>query len=356
MIKKCISFLAFCIPLVLQAQVTISVQLPSAGMIQKDQLWNLVLSNSGTGPVEITVLLNLQDAASGQTVLSGGSRSLLLGKGVKIITPSDVQPVQYSFVTGTFNGNYLPLGNYMACYTVSRAMGERIESLADECVRVSIGPLSPPLLNAPADKSVLRTAIPQLSWSPPAPLGMFDELSYDLNIVEVQEGQAPSDALLYNTPLYSKAHSKLTYENYPPSYARLEAGKTYAWQVIARNGQSYAASTEVWTFSLAKDSIKATEAGNSYILIKNSNEPSGVGYVFGNSLNVKYYSFDKEHQTMIRFLDVNGKILTERKQKISYGDNFLNFSLDQRFQKGQLYAVQIKDLQNNIHTASFSIK
>ena len=355
MIKKLMSLLAVSIPWLLQAQITVSVQLPPAGMIQKDQLWNVVLVNNSNTPLEVNVLLNLKDAITGQSVLSAGTRNILLSKGVKMLNVQDVQPVQYNYGMAGFPGNYLPLGSYIACYTISHVKNESVETLADECVRVNINPLSPPLLNAPTDKTVLQTLAPQLTWMPPVPLDMFDNLSYDVNIAEVLQGQSPAEAILYNTPVYVKSHTKMPYENYPSSYSKLEAGKTYAWQVTARNGMNYAAATEVWTFSIAKDSTKTEPVSVSYILLKNNDE-SGVNYITGNNLYIKYYSFHKEHESVVRLLNAERKVIQEIKQKIIYGDNFFNFKLNNRFHSGQVYLIEITDQQNNIYTASFSLK
>lgn len=355
MLKKIITLFAFCIPIVMQAQITISVQLPPAGMIQKDQLWNLVLVNNGNTAIEANILLNLQDALTGQSVLSAASRGILLSKGVKMLNIQDVQPVQYNYGTAIMSNNYLPPGSYIACYSVSRNISDRTEVLADECVRVNINPLSPPLLNSPADKSVLNNIYPQLTWIPPAPLDMFDNISYDVAVAEVSEGQSAIEAIMYNTPAYIKNHINTTYDNYPSSYSKLEAGKTYAWQVTARNGQSFAAATEVWTFSIAKDSVKTGIAYSSYILLKSMNGERGINYVSGNDLNIKYYSFDKEHEAAFRFLNSEGKLLQEKKQKIIYGDNFFNFKIGNSFSKRQIYFIEFTDQQNNRHTASFSI-
>ncbi len=349
------SLLAFSVPLLLQAQITVSIQLPPAGLIQKDQLWNLVLVNNGSTAIDANVLMSLQDAVTGQNVLSAGSRNINLNKGVKVLSVQDVQPIQYTYGSATISGSYLPLGSYIACYTVSTNVGEKVQVLADECARVNINPLSPPILNSPSDKSELSITYPQLSWTPPAPIDMFDNLNYDVAVAEVMQGQSPTEAILYNTPVYVKSYIKTPYENYPSSYSRLEPGKTYAWQVIAKNGLSYSAATEVWTFNIKKDSILNGTANDTYILLKVNNNESGVNYVSGKGINVKYYSFEKEHETTVRFLNAEGKLLLSKKQKIIYGDNFFQFNLNNRFQSRQVYFIEITDQQNNKHTASFSI-
>src|SRR5690348_9807299 len=80
MVKKIIGAFVAVIPLLIHAQVNISVQLPPAGLIQKNQLWNLVLINNDNQSLDVNILMNLQDASTGQTVLSGTSNTFILPK------------------------------------------------------------------------------------------------------------------------------------------------------------------------------------------------------------------------------------------------------------------------------------
>jgi hypothetical protein len=79
-------------------------------------------------------------------------------------------------------------------------------------------------------------------------------------------------------------------------------------------------------------------------------------YITGNELRIKYYSFDKNHETVVRFLSADKKLIRELKQTIIYGDNFLNFKLNHLFQNGKVYFIEITDLQKSSYTTSFSIK
>jgi hypothetical protein len=352
---KYISFLFFLLPALVQAQITINVVQPPAGMISKDQLWNLVLTNNTNTIYDVTILLNLKDAVTGQSVLSAGTRSVQLSKGIKVLALQDIQPVQYNYGASAV-GNFLPLGSYIACYTVNRYGHELMEALGTECIRINIMPLSPPLLNMPSNKSVLQTAVPQFSWVPPAPMDMFDNLSYELSVAEVLEGQSAIEAVQYNTPVYVSSNVKAPYENYPSTYSGLQPGKNYAWRVTARNGDSYATATETWTFTIAADSTKINQVSASYILLNKNAGEQGVSYIPGNELRIKYYSFDKTHQSIVRFLDSEKKTIQEVKQTITYGDNYLVFKLNQRYHTGKVYSIEITDQQKNTITALFSIK
>jgi len=356
MMKKILLITATVLPLFLLAQITVSVQLPPGGMIHKDQLWNLVVVNNSNELLDATVSLNLQDAVTGQVVLSAGTRNFAVGKGVKVLNYRDIQPVQYNYLAAELSGNYIPLGSYVACYRVYKR--EKLnEPLADECVRVNINPLSPPLLNTPADKSVLQTYYPQFSWVPPAPAEMFSSLNYDIAVAEVLEGQSPAEAILNNVPVYINGNIKNPFENFPSSYVALEHGKNYAWQVTAKNGFNYSAQTEVWTFTLQPpDSAKIPVTGSAYILLKNNPGSAGVNLINDKNLFIKYYSFDKEHEAVVKIMSADGKLMLELKQKIIYGDNFLLFKLNRFFEPGKVYLLEIADQLNNKYTVQFSIK
>ncbi len=356
MMKKILIPIIALMPFFPKAQVTVSVQLPSAGMIQKDQLWNLVAVNNTNEILETTVLLTLQDAVTGQTVLSAGSRNFTLGKGIKVITSMDVQPVQYNYLAAEFTSGYIPLGSYIACYRIIKIKGEGTTPLADECVRLNISPLSPPLLSTPADKAELQTIYPQFSWMPPSPSEMFNNLSYDIAVTEVLQGQSASEAILNNMPVYTNGNIKNPFENYPSSFSSLQPGKLYAWQVTARNGLNYSAQTEVWTFTLQTvDSSKVTPINTHYISLENG-ESGGINFISDKNLLIKYYSFYKEHETTAKIFSQEGGLVQEIKQKIVYGDNFLSFKVNRSIREGKIYTLEIIDPQRVKHSVRFSIQ
>ncbi len=340
------------------SQVTVNVQLPPAGMVQKDQLWNLVVMNNSNSTIDAMVSLDIQDAVTGQTVLSAVGRNFLIGKGVKLLSIRDVQPVQYNFLATELSGTFIPLGNYVACYRVSKNDIKGPVPIADECLRLNIAPMSPPLLNLPADRSALETPIPQFSWMPPTPSDMFSNLNYDLVIAEIREGQTPAEAVLYNTPVYSVNNIKSSFTVYPSTFSKLKTGQQYAWQVTARNALSFSAQTEVWSFSIRQpDPLKTEIYTAGYVQLQDQNEQSGISLLKNNEeLLVKYYSFDTDHETTVRFVSADGKLIKEVKQRISYGDNFLRLKLGNPFKSQEVYTIALPDRQHKIFTAKFSIQ
>jgi len=332
-------------PAWLNAQVTISVQLPPAGLITKDQLWNVVLANNNKDMIEISLLLDLQDAVTGQSMLSAASGSLLLSKGVKVISSTDLQPIQYNYSSSDFMGSYLPMGSYIACYRASRITEKGQEPLADECLRLNISPLSPPLLNTPLDKSVSETTYPQFSWMPPTPLQLFSNLSYDLLLTEVLEGQSPTEAILYNNPVYTSNNVKNTFESYPSFDAKLDTGKVYAWQITARNGLSYAAQTEVWTFSLAGQR-PTDHLVKSSPFIKMKMENPDAGMAVNGFLKLAYTNRYADASITVAITDMQA---AQKEKAGSFtidakaGDNYIQYDLKKiiKYKENNMYEARI---------------
>lgn len=232
------------------AQVNISAQIPTGGLVGRSQLWNLTIVNSLEEQHDIFIRLEMQDASNGQSVLSAVSSSISLGKGIKMVNATMLQPIIYNPINPDYDRDPLLLGSYVVCYQIFKRSSEIMVS--EECVRLNIDPLSPPLLTTPLDGEVISGGFPQFTWMPPTPTGMFRNLSYELLLTEVFNGQASVDAIQSNVPVYFQDGIRGNVDVYPLSVSPLDTGKTYAWQVVARNDDTYAAKSEVWTFRIAK--------------------------------------------------------------------------------------------------------
>lgn len=342
------------------AQVNMTLQIPPAGVLLKNQLWNMLLVSGNNASEEITVNLSLQDIQTNQVVLTGTSRPIIISKGATQLLENTLSPIQYNYYSSIFNNDrdpngLLPAGNYMACYTINTT--NHIAVLTENCIPVSVQPLSPPLLNAPVNESLLQSNYPQFTWLPPTPMGLFNDLNYDFVLVEVLPGQSSTEAIQNNVPVNTVGHSRDLFYNYPASRNQLDTSRLYAWRILARNGNNIIAPSDIWTFKIkAVRTENPVPTSSSYILIKKGGEFSGVYNISGNSVSAKYYSFDKEHEAEVKFLSSDGKVIQNIRQNIIYGDNFLNFPVNKGFQKEQLYFIEIKDMYNNKYTASFRIQ
>jgi hypothetical protein len=342
------------------AQVSLSLQEPPAGIVQKNQLWNLALVNAGTSTLEISVVMTLMDVTTNQPVLSGATKSFFLPKGVKQLRLSEVGPINYTYTSPIFsrlNETLLPVGMYQACYYVYGGNKDAEGILAEDCVPVEVQPLSPPQLNFPADSSVLSSKNIQFAWLPPTPANLFSDLNYDLLVTEVRPDQAPAAAIQENLPIYFGRQLKNISSNFPASGNKLDTAKWYAWQIIAKNGQSPAGYSDVWVFKIEPD--KPDVPGRSGLLHielgTGTNIPATV-YIKGSVLAIKHYSFESDRVGEFRITDEKGQLIKSIKKKIAYGDNYFQIELDRKFQADSYYIIDFTDTHAVRYSASFVIE
>lgn len=151
-----------------QAQVSMTLQVPPTGVLMKNQLWNMLLVNGGAGQL-VRVNLVLLDVKNNQPVLTAASAPLTLGKGVHQLQAKDLSPIQYVYTAPASRvdmdpNGMLPAGTYQVCYSVVNVEKGSL-TLIENCIPLNIDPMSPPLLNTPADGELLNTPYPQFTLS-----------------------------------------------------------------------------------------------------------------------------------------------------------------------------------------------
>lgn len=359
MMKIFLSLGLLILPLLAVTQVNINVQMPPAGLVQKEQLWDLVLINNNETVLDITLQLNLQNALTGQVVLSATTGNILLSKGARIIKARQIQPINYTFNLPDFSRNFLPMGAYVACYRVIDAGNRKESPVAEDCIRFNIDPLSPPLLNAPSDKSVIETPYPQFVWMPPAPFDMFTSLTYDLLVTEVLEGQSATEAIQYNSPVYTRTNLSQPYEPYASSFSKLDTGRLYAWQVVAKNGLNYAAKTEVWTFKIAPPSWVAQIVEQTpYLKMKMDNPEKGIAP--NGILKMSYTNETSDTVAIVKVNEMNSGEKSESsfEVKIIPGENLLQVDIGKSMQArdGKVYEASIRNSRQEIWKMLFEVK
>lgn len=243
----------------MQAQVIMNLQLPPTGITVKEQLWNLSLINSGNEDLGVQIEMQMSDASSNQRILTAATREFLMPKGVKQIRQADILPITYNVVHPGYAVDasptgLLPCGIYNICFTVLSKGVHGNETITDECETVEIEPLSPPSLIMPSDQERVDITRPLFTWAPPAPISTFSRLTYEFSLVEVMPTQNAADAIQRNFPVHFQPRIAFTNFQYPSTLKELDTAKTYAWQIKASNNGQVIANSEVWTFSLAKQS------------------------------------------------------------------------------------------------------
>jgi hypothetical protein len=333
------------------------VPLAMSPVYLKSQLWAVSVSNTG-GPVEARLQMDMKHVETHQSVLTGVSGIFRVPKGATVVSLSHLEPVVYSYnspvvVDRTPNGP-LPVGQYQVCYQLILTSGEVQATLAEDCDELAVEPLSPPLLTSPENDSVVTVAQPHFTWTPPAPVTMFSDLTYDVIISEVGEGQSLTDAIQKNLPVQQAQGLTTPYLTFPLTGPQLDTNKLYAWQVIARNQQTYAAKSEVWSFHTPGKPM-AKPPGTSVYLVMDG-RITGQGLTDPDALHIKYVSRAAGYSTTVTIRDDKGKVLITAPVNVRQGDNYLDIPLNGQLTERKRYTATFPDQTGRPTSVSFIVR
>lgn len=347
-IQKKLLLLLLLVGLKLQAQVSLALQVPPAGVMQKTQLWNMTLINGSNSTYDVDVTITMLSTRDNNPVLTVTSKALAITRGAHQLKYTDFAPVAYKYLSPVFNADlrpegFLPVGTYTVCYTISRWQGDAPMPLAEECINLEVQPLSPPMLNMPADKDTVEAAYPQFTWLPPAPIMLLGDLSYDFVLVKVLPGQTALQAVQQNLPVYNQSRLKQPFLNMPASYTGLDTGITYAWSIIARNSGQWVAASETWTFTRTmRTPVVKAPAAAAYIQMKRGNDGSVVASA--GSLKAIYNNQAGDSVMIYKITDLsaggNEEVYTAG-FTLTPGVNFLDVDFRKKIrpQKGHTYLL-----------------
>ncbi|MBO9730127.1 MAG: hypothetical protein J7623_15925 [Chitinophaga sp.] len=340
------------------AQVSMTVQLPPAGVLLKAQLWNVVLVSAYERSVNVRITMRLMDARTNQPVLTGITRDIPLTKGARQLQAGDLMPIQYEYLSPAIDrsvNGFLAAGNYLACYSLVVAGDKDGNQPGEDCIPFVSEPVSPPLLNSPAHQSELLTFLPQFTWLPPAPLNMFSDLNYEMILTEVHNGQSPEEAIQQNIPVLRVPRLKNIFVNYPSGAVQLDTANTYAWSVIARNGNLFAAQTEVWTFRVKGNGNSADREHGAYVQLRK--ELDGSVMNGSRSLQVGYNNETADSTIAYELisLDNSNKVVYSGKLAVRRGTNYLDVPLEKRrgLHTGQLYLFRLQNSREEYWQVKF---
>ncbi|MDP4262204.1 MAG: hypothetical protein Q8941_06700 [Bacteroidota bacterium] len=332
-----------------KSQVILIPEVQGTGIVMKQQIWSLMINNL-SGTVKKSILyITITDRTTSQTLLEANSGMLIVNPGAKRITYQDLSPVNFAVSIIGFSdvrqlNQPMPVGDYLVCYKLIEVESSPKESLADECVKISTEPLSPPQLIRPENETLTREKRPVLSWSPPAPVNMFTSLSYDIIVSPLYEKQSPQEALQRNIPVMttSSVNNSLLY---PSSFTDLEAGKTYVWQVVATDGGRFGGKSEVWSFTIMPDSVAKIISSAPFIRLKKQNNETTV--LQQSILKMEYFNALADsvvHVEVYRAGEKNNKY----KQSFSFdlrvkgGQNFLEYDLNGKLHADESSVYEVK--------------
>ena len=216
------------------------------------------------GNSTVNIRFHVTVSKDGQELIDETSLPIELNPGMNLLTPFPrfvkfskttnqvMRDLPSDIVQQVIQGGTFPEGDYsitMQAYEVGSNIPAGSVGIANFMVRYP----QPSALLFPANASEVGVNFPVFSWTPVlAPRGTTIE--YDFLLVEVFDRQNPGDALLSNREHASIEVIGNTALPYTGEFLPLEQGKTYAWQVTARDANDQIpikndGKSEIYTFT-----------------------------------------------------------------------------------------------------------
>lgn len=310
------------------AQVTIQATLPPAGVVQQNQLWNLLLINATGDGLSCRLDLVLRDRQTGLQVFAASTAPFVLSRGSRHLNAAMLAPIQYRAMSPTLRpglNGLLPVGSYNACYALFRVMGDASEQVSEDCIPFDVQPLSPPELTYPRDSADLDIAPTAFTWIPPTPDKMFNQLQFDIRIAEIKPGQRAEQAIQENMPLYQGAALRMPTLSYPHSAPTFKEGTWYAWQVVARDAGTYAARTESWVFRVHAATREQDPAQGLPFVRLSAGRPE-LGIAPDGLLKIAYLNDAGDSSALVEVRDVSagaGQVRCHFNLRLQPGENLI---------------------------------
>jgi hypothetical protein len=341
-------------------QVGMTLIPPVGGLVNKAQLWQIILVNPGEAKEGLIAQISLVDVVSGTELLSGRSSRITVPKGSRLFQSRDFEPIEYDHQAASIlnsAGGFIPVGMYRVCFSLVEAGTHAVTPSSEQCVSFEVQSLSPPQLIFPLDSAEVAEKYPQFSWLPPAPAQLFSDLSFDFVLTEQRLNQSAYEAIQENIAVYHKSGLRVPYHAYPSTFPELDSNKVYVWRVIAKNGEVFAGQSEVWTFVLKKhrpptDSIEYTP----FHVISSLTRSGGMVSLQKRVLHLKFYSYLPNYQALVNILDEQGRVVDQFSRTVGYGDNYWNISLNRKLTAGKRYQLLFFDAEQQSMGIQFLIQ
>lgn len=338
------------------AQVSIQPVLPLSGIIQKNNLWNVAVINTSANSFDCRLELTLRDRTNGLEVLTATTGQFRITGGAKQLNAANLAPLQYNYASPVISvrtDDLVPVGDYIACYRLSSAK----DILAEECASFDVAPLSPPMLINPADSAVLEVQPSQFTWIPPAPFNLFSRLQYECIITEIFPGQKAEEAMQRNLPFYTEPNIPVNNLAYKGMATSFEKDKWYAWQVIAKDDNNYAAKSEVWVFKVGEKSpAQMIVEASPFIQMKKNSPEKGIAP--NGILKLSYLNETTDSTATITIADLgaNGKSKSFT-VALQPGENLLSYNVQKKLhlEEGRVYQAEIVNSRNEKWLLQFEI-
>jgi hypothetical protein len=254
----------------------------------------------------------------------------------------------------------LPSGAFKICIEVFSLNGNEPNEFCDE-IQSDFNQYL--YLVYPADKEVIATTSPILSWSHSEPFTVLSTGEFfRMTVTEIKDNQSPEEAISMNNPVMLKDYVNAHNLQYPYEAKPLQKGKKYAWQVTKLGNGTVLNKTETWEFKIAGADRK-TEA--IYASVKKVLD----GGFYTPQNNKVFFKFEEEYidgsitctiyNDNREAMQVKATNQKEKKEPLNYKRHGLNeyeIDLDDYTITKGFYTLEVKNIKNELFLLKFYIE
>lgn len=336
-----------------EAQISVTLFPEPAKQFFIDDLWKTIIINAGSSNASVYIQFTISTQAN-SAIVTVTSPVENFSKGLNHLSSADGSSGKWTYNNSEAAAilqqtGRLPFGNYVFCANVFSANTNKI--LGSDCEERDVKPISPPQLANPYNKEEISITNPVLVWLPPRPLEGL-AVTYSLRLVQVDTGQSSSQALLQNPALLNQNGLNNTTLLYPADAPPLETGSEYAWQVAASYEGYDLGVTDMWTFKI-KQPVYTNTDEIIYPVAEKKND--GRYYVSHGIVRFAYdnKANDGKLNYTIRGIDKTDGINSLPEVDLNSGVNKVEVNLKNVLQKGEYYALEIRDSQSQVYKLTF---
>ena len=318
--------------------------------------------------------ISLRLYESGALKVKSNTKTLLLPVGSQYYNLNniiDLQPFQTSYYSADIlqqtiaSGGFFPPGTYQAMYTLyGRADDGEFVPLAENTSEVMVEAMWPPMLLNPGNGDTIDSPNPILTWTPAFSSSFIGPIMYQLNLVELFDGQNEYQAIQSNPLHFTENNIANTMLPYPAGGQILDTGKVYAWQIHANAQGTDMGHSEIWTFRLKSPEAPTTPTLPRSFFRLAENLPAEYVQVDGNylplAIDERYHSTSGNLKFTI--FDSNAKPIGTEKdygEAIQAGLNLYSISICSTNSKISLkkgnYIIEVITEKNNKLYLAFEI-
>lgn len=219
----------------------------------------------------------------------------------------------------------------------------------------------PITLSSPFDKDTIEETTPNFMWQANLTSIQNDiRLSQVIVVTQLMSNQTATESIIENDPIFYRTDLMSNTIQYASSETELEEGKTYAWQIQYLYNDVLIQQSDVWQFTLAKN----TPPLNEFVAVRPKND-GNLYPIYNKRLNVlttesgelalqAHIQDEKGNKTRVNFSElVDGEFVEQDNSISSNQTRYFSIDLKELDLKKGNYSIEWTAKRGTSYTLNF---